>query len=195
MEAAAAAKPRKRSISISLLLADEAVGVAGAPLLGDVFKLCRPGNGKGGDPLLALTAAAAAAKLRLESMAFMAANAGDMPGKRLPKLAKGLRGNNWSADPGMGGGRNPFVSMSNVRPGYIKGLGKTSGVISSFSLSPGNGVVGGGDDFEEESLDNNDETENMLGFLGVGRGVEVETSSSSTLMSSSSSSSSAAIMV
>ena len=79
-------------------------------------------------------------RLRLESMAFMATKAGDMPGKSPPK-AKGLgrlRGNS-------GSGLRPFlVSMSKVNPGYKNGLmvvGSRSGVISSFSRSGGPTIV------------------------------------------------------
>ena len=68
------------------------------------LKLGRPGKGKLGG------LGAEAKRLRLESMAFMAAKAGFIPGKRLPN-ANGLgkfRGNI--------SGR-PFVNMSKVNPG------------------------------------------------------------------------------
>lgn len=149
--AAAAAKPLKRAISISLL-DEDVVGVLGDELL-ETLKLCKPAKGNG-EEMAAAAAAAAAVRLRLESMAFMATKAGDMPGKRLPK--KGLRGNMSCELPRL-------VSMSRVNPGYKKGrmLGKRSGVISSCSRS-------GGEGFEEGvSLDSSEETEKILGFLGA----------------------------
>ena len=115
----------------------------------------------------------------MESMAFMATKAGDMPGKRPPKVANGLgklRGENKDSEGGgrlgvAGGGFLVLLNISRVNPGYKKGrIGSISGVISSFSRSlllerlP--------ESLLALSLASRDETEKMLGFLVTVWGVE-----------------------
>ena len=108
--AAAAAKP------LSLNMSNSGLFVVVLPLVLDgelVTGLLKLWNGK-----VALGKEVLGDKrLRLESMAFMATKAGDMPGKRPPK-AKGLgkwRGEN--SDSVEGGAGRLLLSISSVNPG------------------------------------------------------------------------------